>query len=61
MNALNAAVDAAIPLIERRLEMQAPFSEDALRRLVLDELDKSGIPAMRLETEYPPRTSRAQG
>ena len=53
MNALNAAVDAAIPLIERRLGMQAPFSEDALRRLVLDELDKSGIPAMRLAMEYP--------
>ena len=53
MNALNAAVDTAIPLIERRLEMQAPFSEDALRRLVLDELAKSGIPAMRLEMEYP--------
>ena len=34
MNALKAAVDAAIPLIKRRLEMQAqaPFSEDMLRR-----------------------------
>lgn len=50
MNALNAVVDTAIPLIERRLEMQAPFSEDALRRVVLDELSKSGIPVMRLET-----------
>ena len=53
MNALNAAVDTAIPLIERRLEMQTPFIEDALRRIVLDELSKSGIPAMRLEMEYP--------
>ena len=33
MNALKAAVDAAIPLIKRRLEMQAqaPFSEDNFR------------------------------
>lgn len=53
MNALNAAVDAAIPLIERRLEMQALFREDALRRIVLDGLVNSGIPDMRLETEYP--------
>ena len=53
MNALNAAVDTAIPLIERRLEMQALFREDALRRIVLDGLVNSGIPDMRLETEYP--------
>ena len=55
MNTLNAAVDTAIPLIERHLEIQAqvPFSEDALRRIVLDGLVNSGIPAMRLETEYP--------
>ena len=53
MNALNAAIDTAIPLIERRLEMQAPFSEDALRRVVLDGLVNSGIPAMQLKTEYP--------
>ena len=32
MDALNAAVGAAIPLIKRRLGMQAPFSEDTLRR-----------------------------
>lgn len=53
MNALNAAVDTAIPLIERRLKMQASFNEDTLRRLVLDRLVNSGIPAMRLKTEYP--------
>ena len=53
MNALNAAVDTAIPLIERRLEMQAPFNEDLVRRIVLDELVKLGTPAMRLKTEYP--------
>jgi len=53
MNALNAAVDAAIPLIERRLEMQAQFNENLVRRIVLDELAKSGIPAIRLKTEYP--------
>lgn len=55
MDALNAAVDAAIPLIERRLEMQAQalFSEHMLRRVVLGELAKSGVPAILLETEYP--------
>lgn len=53
MNALNAAVDTAIPLIERRLETQASFNEELVRRIVLDELVKLGIPAVRLKTEYP--------
>ena len=53
MNALNVAVDTAIPLIERRLKMQASFNEDLVRRIVLDELVKLGIPAVRLKTEYP--------
>lgn len=59
MNALNAAVDAAIPLIERRLEMQAPFSEDNFRYLVFHGLFKSGIDVARMALEYPrPGNSR---
>lgn len=62
MNALKAAVDAAIPLIKRRLEMQAqaPFSEDNFRYLVFHGLFKSGIDVVRLALEYPhPTNSRA--
>lgn len=59
MNALNAAVDTAIPLIERRLEMQAPFSEDNFRYLVFHGLFKSGMDVVRLALEYPhPGNSR---
>ena len=59
MNALNAAVDTAIPLIERRLEMQAPFSEDNFRYLVFHGLFKSGIDVTRMAIEYPrPGNSR---
>ena len=59
MNALNAAVDTAIPLIERRLEMQAPFSEDNFRYLVFHGLFKSGIDVARMVLEYPrPGNSR---
>lgn len=59
MNALNAAVDTAIPLIERRLEMQAPFSEDNFRYLVFHGLFKSGIDVARMALEYPrPGNSR---
>lgn len=53
MNALNAAVDTAIPLIERRLEMQAQFSEDNFRYLVFHGLFKSGLDVVRLALEYP--------
>lgn len=61
MNALKAAVDAAIPLIKRRLEMQAqaPFSEDNFRYLVFHGLFKSGIDVTRIALEYPrPGNSR---
>ena len=59
MNALNAAVDTAIPLIDRRLEMQAPFSEDNFRYLVFHGLFKSGMDVVRLALEYPrPGNSR---
>lgn len=59
MDALNAAVDAAIPLIKRRLEMQAPFSEDNFRYLVFHGLFKSGIDVTRIALEYPrPGNSR---
>ena len=59
MNALNSAVDTAIPLIERRLEMQAPFSEDNFRYLVFHGLFKSGIDVARMAIEYPrPGNSR---
>lgn len=59
MNALNAAVDTAIPLIERRLEMQVPFSEDNFRYLVFHGLFKSGIDVARMALEYPrPGNSR---
>ncbi len=59
MNALNATVDTAIPLIERRLEMQAQFSEDNFRYLVFHGLFKSGIDVARMALEYPrPGNSR---
>lgn len=61
MNALNVAVDTAIPLIKRRLEMQAqvPFSEDNFRYLVFHGLFKSGIDVTRIVLEYPrPGNSR---
>lgn len=61
MNALNAAVDAAIPLIERRLEMQAPFSEDNFRYLVFHGLFKSGTDVARMVLEYPHPNLQLQG
>lgn len=61
MNALNAAVDTAIPLIERRLEMRAPFSEDNFRYLVFHGLFKSGMDVVRLALEYPHPNPQLQG
>lgn len=53
MNTIKSAINAAVPPIEQYLGMPMPLNETLFRRMVLDELVKLGIPAMRLETEYP--------
>lgn len=61
MNTLNSAADTAIPLIERRLEMRVPFSEDNFRYLVFHGLFKSGTDVARMVLEYPHPNPQLQG
>ena len=70
MDAVTQVFGAAVPIIERRLELhallsedvglQAPLSEDGFRYLVFDEFRKAGVDIMRVALEYP-RDVHAKG
>ena len=70
MDVVTKGVGAAVPIIERRLELHAPLSEgvklkaplieDGFRYLVFDEFRKAGVDIMRVDLEYP-RDVHAKG
>lgn len=53
MDAVTQGIGAAIPLIERRLGLPAPFGEDDFRHLAISEIVKAGVDVMRVTLEYP--------
>ena len=46
-------VGAAVPLIERRLGLQVPLSEDDFRHLAFHGMFKAGVDVARVALEYP--------
>ena len=61
MDVVTKGIGAAVPLIERRLELQAPLSEDNFRYLAFHGLFKAGVDVARVALEYPhPANSREQ-
>ena len=53
MDVVTKGVGAAVPLIEERLGLPAPLSEDGFRYLVFDEFRKAGVGVVRVAPEYP--------
>lgn len=53
MDAVTKGVGAAVPVIERRLELPAPLSEDNFRYLAFHGLFKAGVDVARVALEYP--------
>ena len=54
MDAVTKGVGAAVPTIERRLELLPEFfSEDNFRYLVFNEIHKDGVDVARVAPEYP--------
>lgn len=53
MDAVTQGIGAAIPLLERRLGLAAPFSEDDFRHLAVGEIVRAGVDVMRVALEYP--------
>ena len=54
MDAVTKGVGAAVPIIERRLELLPQFfREDNFRYLVFDEFRKAGVDVARIKPEYP--------
>ncbi len=61
MDVVTKGIGAAVPLIERRLELQAPLSEDNFRYLAFHGLFKAGVDVARVALEYPhPADSRTR-
>lgn len=59
MDVVTKGVGAAVPVIERRLELPAPLSEDNFRYLAFHGLFKAGVDVARVALEYPhPEISR---
>lgn len=53
MDAVTKGVGAAVPVIERRLGLPAPLSEDGFRYLTFHGLFKAGVDVARVALEYP--------
>ena len=53
MDAVTKGVGAAVPVIEERLGLPAPLSEDGFRYLVFDKFRKAGVDVARIAPEYP--------
>ena len=53
MDAVTKGVGAAVPIIEERLGLPTPLSEDGFRYLVFDEFRKAGVDVARIAPEYP--------
>ena len=61
MDVVTKGISAAVSLIERRLEIPAPLSEDNFRYLAFHGLFKAGVDVARVALEYPhPAYSRAK-
>lgn len=61
MDVVTKGISAAVSLIERRLELPAPLSEDNFRYLAFHGLFKAGVDVTRVALEYPhPADSRAK-
>lgn len=61
MDVVTKGVGAAVPLLERRLGLPAPLSEDNFRYLAFHGLFKAGADVARVALEYPhPADSRAR-
>ena len=59
MDVVTKGVSEAVPLIERRLGLPAPLSEDNFRYLAFHGLFKAGVDVARVALEYPhPADSR---
>ena len=60
MDVVTKGVGTAIPIIEERLGLPAPLSEDGFRYLVFDEFRKAGVDIMRVALEYPHQGIQAE-
>ena len=61
MDVVTKGIGAAVPLIERRLGLPAPLSEDNFRYLAFHGLFKAGVDVARVALEYPhPADARAR-
>ena len=59
MDAVTQGISGAIPLLERRLGLAAPFGEDDFRHLAVSEIVRAGVDVMRVAHGYPRQEERA--
>lgn len=59
MDAVTQGIGGAIPLLERRLGLAAPFGEDDFRHLAISEIVGAGVDVMWVAQGYPRQEERA--